>query len=342
MATPVATVITYDSDDTGMVAALAALVTAGAVNNGNGIADGINYNATGIVDSNGVYYSDGILIGDGSWFETGIMVLGAYYAYGILDSTGTYAAGGLIDPADGVAKSGIWDGAALQQTGIFDGELYHVKGIYDEITASFKPSGIFDGPESGNTGWQATGIFDGSAYYGRGMFGGMQVYSYQSYGVMDSLQAMYEYGILDNSYSYQGASGLMDGFGNFLYSWSGYGIYTMSGYSATGIFDGSAYFSSGILDSSGGYFTTGVYDPVYSSRQEWGTVSSAGVVNWSGMIDNDGNYHTYGLLYDDLGAFGYAALGILADDGFHDYGVLDADHVFLGTSAGGESSHTFA
>jgi len=106
MATPVSTVITYDSDDTGMTTALAALVTAGAVNEGKGIADG-----------------------------------SAYYGSGIFDGS-TYAAGGLIDPADGVAKGGIWDGTAYYDAGILVGGTYYANGISYESGYRYVADGI--------------------------------------------------------------------------------------------------------------------------------------------------------------------------------------------------------
>ena len=159
MATPVATVITYDSDDTGMVAALAALVTAGAVDNGAGIAAGSGY-----------YYASGIWNGT-SYYSTdyqgdGIYCYGQYSPWrgaGIYDGAGGFTGGwegaGIYDNYNNFCGGGIWDGWGYQSYGIytppsFSNQFPHTKpwegaGIYDsDGNYQGTPSGIYD--NSGN------------------------------------------------------------------------------------------------------------------------------------------------------------------------------------------------
>ena len=81
------TIITYDETDSGQTTALAALTTAGATDDGYGIATPNGFSSAGIWDGNG-YNPSGIF--DGSiYYSTGIWDGSAYYDTGYFDGAST-------------------------------------------------------------------------------------------------------------------------------------------------------------------------------------------------------------------------------------------------------------
>ena len=111
------TIISYDETNSGQTAALAALVAAGAVDMGTGIADGVTNYTYGIfdgitfkpngiyMDSYGGYYSDGIVSGGAlEYNETGI--LGPTGAYNDLAHADVSSGGTLTLPAGADVQSG--------------------------------------------------------------------------------------------------------------------------------------------------------------------------------------------------------------------------------------------
>ena len=142
----VTTVISYDDSDSAQAAAFSALVSAGATNHGNGIANNFEfYFSSGIVDGSGNYNTTGILA-DEVFYERGIFDGAVCHVDGILDYAGAYNNGGIYDPFTGnYYDFGIYDGSAAYYSGIFAVDGYHGSGIFNGDDDTFSETGIFNG-----------------------------------------------------------------------------------------------------------------------------------------------------------------------------------------------------
>ena len=257
MATPVSTVITYDSDVPAHVSALAALVSAGAVNYGAGIASGVSATAW---HGKGIYWDDdganyepkGIWDGDVAFNATGIFDGATSYASGIFDGTdgtdGTRYDHGIWDVGTYSGDSGIFlEGSGIypwQGAGIYDVSAgYNAKGIIDE-NGNYAGSGLFPGGSAGIQAYGGDGIYWGGCYADMGIFDGAN----------------------------QSSSGIFDGTLNGTY---GSGIWDGLAYNPTGIFDGGSYQNLGIY-ATDGYHIYGVLadGSTFTDIADWTRVST--------------------------------------------------------------------
>ncbi|MFZ4394649.1 MAG: hypothetical protein ACOYOU_03370, partial [Kiritimatiellia bacterium] len=297
------------------------------------ITDGVTTNATGIVDANGDYHTNGIY-DDGatpSWYSNGIFA-GYYSPWGMVDASGNGQGGGILDSegtfkgTTGILNSGTWGGLF----GILDGSgNYALLGILDNTGAAqgdgilewdgtYHATGIYGG---GGAGYLAEGIWGpdpnkpyGNSLYAYGILAGPA--GYRATGIYadgTSHDEYYPTGIYDGTTHH--ANGIYDN--GSTPSWYAYGIWDSVSYYANGIFDDSvggrdfSWYPQGIYGADPLSFTYGHFD--------------------SGIYDaNNSAYHAYGL-YDDghgNGAPGWAEYGIYVYDVVGDvyisqYGVVD-------------------
>ena len=202
------TIITYDETDSGQTTALAALTTAGATDDGYGIATPNGFSSAGIWDGNG-YNPSGIF--DGSiYYSTGIWDGSAYYDTGYFDGASTtpttdwILVSGLTFPAPSNVAS--WE-IGYGPTGTeYSGQLdmmhgyiaYHDEGIYYNKSpygpeSSYASAGLF---VSNLGGLRTQGIWEASGgCHDNGILD--MLGSWSPNGILGNDWVLHDYGVLE-------------------------------------------------------------------------------------------------------------------------------------------------